>query len=839
MYCWGQLVRVNGVSHDFLSANGEENDRLGSRFATLVRTYRREAGLTQRELAMRAGLSVAALRDFEQGRRGRPRANSLAALVGALGLDPEQAIDLAKAAAPSRSRERGVLQAGAEPAQIPASIPERGLWVSVLGPLEVWRDRTALALGPFTRRAVLALLATEPGALVHRDTIVDVLWAQSPPPSAVSLIQAHVSRLRRLLEPAGLPPREDGVIVSEGGAYRLRLPQNALDLQAFRAFAVRADGASVRGDLRQACEFYERAVELWRGDPLAHLDLVRGHPGVDALGRELVAVLLRYAELACELGEYERVLPRLHSVAAAEPLNELVHARLLIALAASGQQAEALWLYEDLRRRLDRELGVYPGDELATAHLRVLRGEFSGTGGTRVCGFRTVQRPIAVRYVVPWQLPAAPRRFTGRKRELAALSGLPDQRTGGAAICALVGMVGVGKTALAVEWAHRMAEDFPDGHLFVDLRGFGPSGNSLAPGDAVYGFLHALGVPPGRLPDDAEEQAKLYRSLLAHRRLLIVLDNARDAGQVRPLLPGAGKCMVLVTSRNRLTGLAATHGAQLVEVGPLDAAEARELLASGLGAERARTECGEVAELAERCLRLPLALRNAAARVAAFPGLPLSALTASMRGGRQDWLNSLETGDPVSSVRAVLSWSQSALSPGAARLFRLLALHPGPDVTVGAAASLAEVSCQDAHAALTELYDDCLLTQRILGRFAFHDLVQAYAAEQVLEHDDEAGRTAAVRRLLDHYLHLTAAAVRAMYPQQPRLALGAPLPGVVTVDEFSGPMGAGEWFEAEQEVLFGLVELAAGSGSTHAWQLPWLVRRFELGDGQLRRLAGA
>jgi DNA-binding SARP family transcriptional activator/DNA-binding XRE family transcriptional regulator len=345
-----------------------------SRFGALVRSYRRMAGLTQQELALKAGLSVAALRDIEQSRRRRPRLSSVIALANALDLDSERAAsmvdagrDLTSAQLPQGTglvRNAGPMEAG------------QGLRLAILGPLEAWRDGRPLSLGTPARRAVLGLLAMDPGALVRRDTIIDVLWREVPPRTAMGLVQAHVSRLRKVLEPPERSAAGDSgeeVISSVRGAYRLRVAIEQVDLLLFRDLAAQAVAAQASGDDAYACMLYEDAARLWRGDPLADIDLLFGYPGIFLLRHQLTSVLLRYAELACALGQYRRVLPLLRALAVAEPLNESAHARLMIALAGTGQQAAAIGIYEDLRSRLDGELGLYPGEELAEAHLRILR----------------------------------------------------------------------------------------------------------------------------------------------------------------------------------------------------------------------------------------------------------------------------------------------------------------------------------------------------------------------------------------------------------------------------------------------------------------------------------
>jgi len=342
-----------------------------SRLGAMVRAYRHEAGLTQEQLASRAGLSVATLRDIEQSRRRCPRSRSLAALAEAFDLDPAQAANLLRVA---RELRRAAVAARAIPAQ-PVGHDHRanGLWVSILGPLEAWRDRRSLPLGPPARRVILSLLAMDAGALVRRDTLIDALWGDTPPRTAVGLLQSHISRLRRVLRAPVRSAGGDATIDSVGGAYRLRLSSDELDHLAFRRLAEQGTEALAAGDAVAAYDLYDQAVRLWRSEPLADLDPIAGHPGMTVLRQQLTSVLLRYADVACSLGRYRAVVERLLAVTAVEPLNEPVHARLMIALAGSGQQAAAISVYERLRSRLAGELGLYPSEEVVDAHLRVLR----------------------------------------------------------------------------------------------------------------------------------------------------------------------------------------------------------------------------------------------------------------------------------------------------------------------------------------------------------------------------------------------------------------------------------------------------------------------------------
>jgi tetratricopeptide (TPR) repeat protein/DNA-binding XRE family transcriptional regulator len=429
---------------------------------------------------------------------------------------------------------------------------------------------------------------------------------------------------------------------------------------------------------------------------------------------------------------------------------------------------------------------------------------------------------------VPRQLPAAAADFTGRAGELAALTGMleaPAGAPGTVVISAVGGTAGVGKTTLAVYWAHQVAGRFPDGQLHVNLRGFGPSGTPAEPEAAVRGFLDALGVPPERIPAQPDAQAGLYRSLLADRRMLIVLDNARDEAQVRPLLPASPASLVLVTSRNQLSGLAAADGARMLNLDVLAHDEAVQLLTSRLGAARAGAEPGAVEEIAALCACLPLALAVAAARAAARPGFPLAALAAELRdaAGR---LDALDAGEPAASVRAVFSWSYDQLTTDAARMFRLLGLHPGPDISVPAAASLAATSQPQARRLLGELARAHLIAEHVPGRYAFHDLLRAYAADRAGGTDSEPDRAAAIGRVLDHYLHTASRAALVLNPARELIPLAPPSPGAVT-DQPGDPRQALAWFEAEHQVLLAAVTLADHSGfDGHAWQLPWAVMPF-------------
>jgi tetratricopeptide (TPR) repeat protein len=421
----------------------------------------------------------------------------------------------------------------------------------------------------------------------------------------------------------------------------------------------------------------------------------------------------------------------------------------------------------------------------------------------------------------PAQLPHDLPTFTGRESELDEVLA-QSKPTDTMVITAIGGMAGIGKTTLAVHLAHRVADRFPDGQLYVNLRGFDPSGAVMSAGQAVRLFLDALGVPPERVPHDVEAQAALYRGLLAGRRFLVLLDNARDMEQVRPLLPGTPGCLTIVTSRSSLSGLVAAHGAHKLTLRPLDTGQARAFLERRLGAARLAGESRAVSEIIALCAGLPLALACVAARAAARPHFPLSAVAAELRAAHGS-LDAFSRTDPSVNVGAVFSWSLGAVSPGAARLFRLLGLHPGPDVSASAAAALAGVPVPQAHALLAELADVHLAREHTPGRYTLHDLVRAHAVELVQAED---GHGAAVDRLYAYHLHTAYAADRLLAPYADPLPPEAPPAGVIP-QALSDDQDALAWLAAEYRVLLAVIDAAARSGRDRlAAQLAWSLETF-------------
>ncbi len=551
-------------------------------------------------------------------------------------------------------------------------------------------------------------------------------------------------------------------------------------------------------------------------------------------------------EADLHLGQHADVIAELRQLAAANPLRERLQAMLMLALYRDGQQAGALAVYHVARRALLDALGAEPGPELQAMQQKILTADpaIAGTvqpdaaarrGGLAGAGRVGAERQHA--NPVPRQLPAPTAHFTGRTAELSALARLLDQGNGGTVvISAIAGTAGIGKTALAVHWAHQVADLFPDGQFYLNLRGFGPSGPAMTTEQGARLLLDGLGAAPDQVPADLDAQAALYRSMSAGKRMLVVLDNARDAVQVRPLLPAAPGCLVLVTSRNDLTGLAAAEGAHLIFLDLPTEEQARQMLAGRLGQARVDADPAAVAELTDLCARLPLALSIVAARAAARTGLSLAALAAELRAARSS-LDALSTGDPATDVRQVFSWSCQQLSDRAARMFRLLSVHPGPDITGAAAASLTGEPVSQARRVLAELAQAHLISQPAAGRYAVHDLLRAYAAEEARDAESDSDLQAACHRVLDHYLHTASAAALQLSPERELVPLHAPQPGV-RPEQPADRGQALEWFKAERQVLLSVTALTVSDDfGRHAWQLPWAMAPFLEGQGFWHELA--
>ena len=708
---------------------------------------------------------------------------------------------------------------------------------TVLGPLRVWRGGAELSLGPPKQQALLALLLVRAGAPLTVHEAVDALWDTDPPASALNVMHRHIGGLRRLLEP-DLPSRAEGRhLLRAGDGYRLPVDEESLDLLRFRALHAAARRAAAGDEREQAAGLFLTALRLWRGPVAAGSapQLLR-HPVFLTVDNEYVAAAKEAADAVVPgvSAPVEEILAVLRRAAEDRPLDEALQARIILLLAAGGRQAEALERYAAVRSRLAEELGVDPSAELRTAHERVLRQ----TAGSPGPGHRTAPGDDVPADAVPEQSGAPPRScprlrharlpvdtasFVGRRAELEQSQALLSREEGPYApvvIGAVSGMAGVGKTTFAVHWAHLAADRFPDGQVYVDLRGFHPDLPPVTPADALRDLLDALGVPPSQVPDDPDALASLYRCTLADRRVLILLDNARDSDQVRPLLPGGPDCLTIITSRHRLHGLIVSHNARFIPLGLLTLREGVELLVRRLGEDRVRAELPSAEAIVELCGHLPLAVAIASARAVLQPSFPLAAIAAELRESRGR-LDAFASRDTHTDARSVFSCSYKALSPAARRLFRLLSVHPATDFTAPVAAGLVGGPLRDVRPRIAELVDHHLLTEHVPGRFTCHELLRAYAAELCADRDSEQEQAGARRRMFAHYLGGARRAEALLAPFLDRRPVLAGPPGV-TPPEFAGRPQAADWIRTERQTVL-TVALAAArhtdEDAAYCWQL--------------------
>ncbi|MBV9206823.1 MAG: tetratricopeptide repeat protein [Actinobacteria bacterium] len=737
------------------------------------------------------------------------------------------------------------------------------LRVGVLGPVAAWHGDQELIVGPPRQQAVLGVLAMRANRAISRGELVDAVWGDDPPASAEASVYNYVAGLRRIIEPGRSLRGPGRVLVSSGAGYVLHLVPGQPDAVAFEQDLGRARQLRKAGDPAGAAAALDSALSLWRGaafagvpGPFAQTERVR-------LGELRSAAAEDRADVLLALGRHEDVVPDLTAMVTEHPMRERMRGLLMIALYRSGRPAEALRVFADGKRVLAEELGIDPGGELSRIHQQVLtsdpalnlsggvvtlplRGEdgaaerpggdphrepdTSGRDGAdagSALGDGPLRpRPEGTVMPVPAQLPLDAPGFSGRREELAMLHAMlpagPDESV---PIVVISGAAGTGKTALAVRFGHQVAKRFPGGQLYVNLHGLDPARRAMEPWEALWFFLYSLGVPPHRIPADVQGRSALYRTMLDGRRMLIVLDNARNVAQVRPLLPGSPGSLVVVTSRTEMTGLVAAEGAVPLELDVLGQGEAREMLARRLGRDRTAAEPEAAEEIIESCARLPLALAIAAGRAASRPRRPLAELAAEL-GDVRGRLDALGADDATTNVRAVLSWSYDQLSAPAAGMFRLLGVHPGPDISLSAAASLAGVARSEAGAALRELGRTHMAAEHLPGRFTFHDLLRAYAADQAERHDSETERRAAIHRVLDHYLHTAMAASHRLSPFRSPVPVPSPQPGVLPADVADKDQ-AMAWFDAEFSVLLALIRYAGAHGfDTHAWQIPWTLSPF-------------
>jgi DNA-binding SARP family transcriptional activator/Tfp pilus assembly protein PilF len=701
------------------------------------------------------------------------------------------------------------------------------LRLEVLGPVQAWRGDNRLTLGPVQQRAVLAVLALHANRPLRREQLITAIWGSAEPAYAVNLVQKYISGLRRVLEPVRVAKASRLLAWTDVG-YRLSLPPGCLDLEVFDREVARARAARAVGQLPEAAQAVHAALQLWRGPAFDGLSSQLLDAERSRLDGRRISVIEERIEIDLAMGNHHDLVSELQGLVADHPLRERLHGLLMIALYRSGRQAEALAAFRKAARYLREELGVDPSTELQELHQRILANDQS-LGSPVKAAHLTAEAGVepAGRLAAPAQLPYAIPHFVGRTnelRQLDALLGAGGSGGGGLVIAVVTGTAGVGKTSMAVHWAHRTSHLYPDGQLYVDLRGFDPNRPATDPGEALRGFLDALGVPPRRVPGTLEQRAALYRSLLAGRRVMVVLDNARDTDQVTPLLPGSAGCLVVVTSRNRLSGLLAA-GAVPVPLELLTATESRQMLRHRIGGERVDAEPDAVDSIITASARLPLALAIVAARAAAQPRFSLTALAGDL-GQARGGLDAFVGEDVTSDARAVLSWSYQKLSDEAARLFRLLGVHPGPDVSISAAASLAGVALADVQRRLAALASAHLIEERTPGRFAFHDLLRAYAAEQSHAPDAESERNAGLVRMLDHYLHTARAADRMLYPYRAELDVEPPAPGVIVTGS-ADPGQAMAWFVTEHRNLLAAITAATTTGRhPYVYGIAWSMSAY-------------
>ncbi|WP_279345504.1 BTAD domain-containing putative transcriptional regulator [Streptomyces sp. AP-93] len=677
---------------------------------------------------------------------------------------------------------------------------------SVLGPVRIWRDNEPLPSGTPQQHALLAALLLREGRTATASELIDAIWGEDPPQQALATIRTYASRLRKMLDP--------GILATESGGYAIRTPADSLDLGIARRLAADADRARAAGDHALAHTLIARALDLWEGEPLT------GVPGphADTERARLAEWRLQLLEIRIDLelqaGRHAETVSELVSLAAAHPLRERLRELLMLALYRSGRQAEALAVYADTRRLLADELGVDPTRELITLHARILRAD------PELASPMASHTAITTTLVIapPAQLPATVPDFTGRDALIAELRGILSG-TGGAGrvrVLALSAFAGVGKTTLAVHVAHAARADFPDGQLYVDLQGNAP--RPAEPETVLAAFLRALGAADEAIPDTPAERSALFRSMLDSRRLLVLLDNARDAAQVQPLLPGTGRSAAVITSRVRMMAL---PGAHLVDLDVMSPEEARLLFTRIVGHERVAAERHAVLDVVGACGFLPLAIRIAAARLAARRTWTVSVLAAKLADERRR-LDELQAGDLA--VKAAFELGYGQLEPAQARAFRLLGLADGPDISTAAAAAVLDLPEYEAEDMLESLVDASLLESAAPGRYRYHDLVRLYA-RACAERDEQpaSGQAAALSRLVDFYL-ATAAAVYALERPGDRLVEHLSVPrraGLV----FEDGSEAVDWLYGEAACLLACVRQQAAAGSVaQAADLLWAAK---------------
>jgi DNA-binding SARP family transcriptional activator len=699
----------------------------------------------------------------------------------------------------------------------------------LLGPLLVRARGATLSALPGKQRVLLAALLLQGNCMVALDQLAEAIWGDKSPASAHGTLRDYVKELRKQLAAIG-----ESRIATVPGGYVFRIGPGELDVLSFEELRAEAMQAARDCAWARASDRWRAAELLWRGEPLADVpsELLRARE-VPRLAELRLHALESRIEADLQLGRRADVIADLRQLTVTHPLRERLHALLMLALYRDGQQAAAQAVFRGVRAVLVEELGTEPGPELRRLHQQILAADpaldppVSAHGGRAAAPETAAGQSTAM---VPRQLPAAVSHLTGRAAELEALTGMLSDASGTrtVVISALVGTAGVGKTAVAVHWAHQIAQRFGDGQLYVNLRGYDP-GQPVAAADALAGFLRALGVPGQEIPDELEERARLYRSRLAGRRVLVVLDNARDGEQVRPLLPGDPGCVAVVTSRDALAGLVAADGARRLDLDLLPPADAVGLLRSLIG-PRAAHDPGATAELAGLCARLPLALRIAAELAAARFTTPLAELVAELAAGR---LDGLDAGEDRADVRAVLSWSYRQLPDDAAGAFALTGLHPGDNLDAHAAAALTGTTAGQARKVLGQLHRASLLQAAGPGRYGMHDLLRAYAREQAAARDTGGWCQQALTGLFDYYLAAATGTMDVLYPAEAHQRPGI-TPTTAVVPDMAGQADARAWLDAERANLVAVMVHCAGQGwPDHAAGLAGMLFHYLMNGGHL------
>ncbi|MEV0586611.1 BTAD domain-containing putative transcriptional regulator [Nonomuraea sp. NPDC050310] len=691
-----------------------------------------------------------------------------------------------------------------------------GLRFAVLGPVRAWREGIELDLGTPLQRSILGVLLLREGRAVTPTEVIDAVWGDDAPPRALGALRTYVSRLRTVLEPDRPARSRPELLTSVGRGYALRLEDGALDLTRFERLVHEGEAARKAGALKDAAESLRSAVALFEGEPLAGAVGPYADHQRDRLVERRLTVVETLMDLDLELGQHAAVVSELIALTADHPLRERLRAQLMLAYYRCGRQGDALNVFTETREALIEELGIEPGPELSALHQRILNAD-PGLAATPPAETGPAPAPEEAeeeRWLDlprPAQLPAAVNDFTGRRELVGRLRSLLAAQSAveGVPVAAICGIGGVGKTALAVHVAHACDDLFPDGQLYADLRGY--TDEATAPESALGAFLRALGIPPDVIPEGLAERSALYRSLLSDRRILVLLDNARDAAQVTPLLPGSQGCATLITSRAKLADL---PSARLIDLDVLEPDEALSLFAAVAGPERVAAERAAAMDVVAACGFLPLAVRIVAARLAARPSWTVSSIVSRLADERHR-LDEMRVGNLA--VEATFALGYGQLSPAQARAFRLLSLPNSPDISTGAAAAVLSMSTFEAENLLESMVDVSLLEAPTPGRYRFHDLLRLFARRQLEQAERVQARTLALRRLLGFYLASAQSAHRLAYEGS---LIADHLVVIGSGRSFSSVDEAVAWLIAEGDALFAAINQASEASRTAEQLLP-------------------